>query len=78
MEYKIDTEILRETVKCRKNFSCLSGVKDCLCEVEDNIYNKILFIKPRSNKLCDYRNAFGYSYVCNCPTRKEIFRLYSV
>ncbi|GBD97794.1 MAG TPA: hypothetical protein ENG83_03210 [Nitrospirae bacterium] len=76
MEFKIKADILNETDKCRENHSCLNGDKDCLCEVEDSFSNKIVFIKPVNNAACDYRMSFGYSFVCNCPTRKEIFNLY--
>ncbi len=76
MQFKISVDILNETVLCRKNRSCLYGSKDCLCEVEDSFNNKIIFIKPVNKAMCDYRMSFGFSYVCNCPTRKEIFNIY--
>ncbi len=78
MEFKVRADILNETIKCKKDFSCLSGKKDCLCEVEDSFDNKILFIKPMNHNMCDYKMSFGYSYICNCPTRKEIYNLYKI
>jgi hypothetical protein len=77
MEFKIRKAILNETDKCGEKFSCLSGKNECLCEVEDSLDNKIIFIKPIHDNLCDYRMSFGYSHVCNCPTRKEIYKLYN-
>ena len=75
---EIDKRIINETQKCRQDFSCLTGSKECLCEVEDNFNNKIHFIKPSCKGICDYRMSFGYSNICNCPTRKEIYKLYNV
>jgi hypothetical protein len=76
---EIETDILNETVKCRGDFSCLSGEKRCLCEVEKglgNNHNTVLFIKPAKEIICDYMISYGYSFICSCPTRIEIYRLY--
>ncbi len=75
MVYKLEENVLNETIKCNDNFSCLNGDKNCLCEVDSSIDNKILFIKS-NNKTCSYKASFGYSYYCHCPTRKEIYRRY--
>lgn len=74
---KIDAYILNETVKCRRDFACLSGKTECLCRVEEFINNKILFVAPGRNLLCNYLISFGDSFVCDCPARKEIFRQYA-
>jgi hypothetical protein len=77
---EIQTDILNKTVKCRENFSCLSGEKRCLCKVEKGIGNNnntVLFIKPARKTICDYIISYGYSFICFCPTRKEIYRLYN-
>jgi hypothetical protein len=80
--FEIDKSIINETQKCRQDFSCLAGSKECLCEVEDSFSNKnknkINFIKLSCEGICDYRMSFGYSNICNCPVRKEIYRLYHV
>ena len=77
MKFEIDKGILKATDKCRKNFSCLDGDKGCMCEIEDHFNNTIHFIKPLDTGICDYRMSFGYSYICNCPTRKEIYKRYN-
>jgi len=28
--------------------------------------------------MCEYKMAFGYSFTCNCPVRKEMYNLYRV
>lgn len=77
MEFKIKSAILNDTNKCGEKFACLSDKNKCLCEIEDSLDNKIIFIKPIDDIMCDYRMSFGYSHVCNCPTRKEIYKLYN-
>jgi len=78
MKYRVSDDILNSTSKCRNDFSCLYGETDCLCEFNDAIENKLLFVKPNKNATCNYMLSFGYSYLCNCPTRKEIFHLYKI
>ncbi len=78
MKLAVDETVLSKTTKCRNNFSCLNGAKDCLCDVEDCSSNKVHFIKPGGNiNACNYKIAFGYSYTCTCPVRKEIYSLYN-
>lgn len=76
--FEIDKTIINETQKCGHDFSCLEGSRECLCEVEDSFNNKICFIKPAGKGMCDYRMSFGYSHICNCPIRKELYRLYDL
>lgn len=75
---EINEEILKNTTKCNKNFSCLSGNRNELCMVEYNVKDKIHFIKCTNTKFCSYKISFGYSYVCTCPTRKEIYNRYKL
>ncbi len=77
MKYKISTDVLNETTKCTGDFSCLNGMTDCICEVNTNINNRIIFINPCDNKSCKYMLSFGYKYICTCPTRMEIFSSYN-
>ena len=76
MEYELKTEVLDSTDKCSEQYSCLQGKNECLCEVEDIFDGRILFVRPRQSRACIYRISFGYSYVCNCPTRQAIYRNY--
>lgn len=77
-EFKVSADTLTKADKCQMNFSCLQGEKECLCEIEEGINNKIIFIKPSNSSLCNYSMSFGYSSTCNCPVRKEIYRIYRV
>lgn len=75
MKFNINSDILNKTDKCSENYSCLNGKEECFCEVKEHFGNKIIFVKP-INVSCNYSLSFGYSFVCNCPTRKEIYNLY--
>ncbi len=73
----VDAETLKKTTQCNKNFSCLYE-KNKICQVELNVDDKIHFVKCRSKESCNYRRSFGYSFVCLCPVRKELFNRYNI
>jgi len=62
----INEDILKNTTKCNKYFSCLSG-RNNLCKVELNVDDKIHFVKCINDEPCNYRISFGYSFICLCP-----------
>jgi len=79
MNITLDADILNQVNHCRRDFSCLTGDKNCLCEVERLIDHSLLFIKPAINKTCNYKMSFGYSaFYCNCPARVEIYTRYNI
>jgi hypothetical protein len=47
--------------------------QDAPCEV-DNLVNEVLFVRAFHAFLCYQRTSFGASYICRCPTRKEIYQ----
>lgn len=77
-EIKISEDIIKNTKKCTKKYSCISGTRTEICKVELNIEDKIHFVKCLSHESCPYRISFGYSYVCICPVRKELFNRYGI
>ena len=77
VKFKVSQTTLNQTDKCRNDYSCLSGKKECLCSVTDSFDGKVLFVKPLCSNECGYKMSFGYSYVCNCPIRKEIYNKYN-
>jgi len=77
-DIQINEEYLKNTTKCKKDFSCLSGKRNDLCKVELNVEDKIHFVKCMSSEPCSYRISFGYSFVCLCPVRKELFNRYNI
>ena len=76
MKFNIAEDIVRTATKCKSNYSCLSGQEECFCKVEDCAAEKVHFIKPVNSGACDYKVEFGYSFMCNCPVRKEIYNHY--
>lgn len=80
-EFEISEKILKETTKCEKDFPCLSSGGKGLCKVEDSIGGEVCFIESKDNSNwgdCSYQASFGYSYMCTCPTRKEIYNKYEI
>ena len=73
----IAEDTLKNTSKCAKGFSCLCGERECLCEVEYAVGDKVLFVEC-TDRSCRYRTDFGYSSICTCPARKEIFNRYRI
>ncbi len=78
MGFEVSEDILRKTTGCSCEFSCLSGGGECFCELDSGLGDKVIFIKPRNGGYCNYMISFGHSFVCTCPTRKEIFNRYSI
>jgi len=74
---KIKKEILDKTEHCTKNFDCLKNNNTCCCKVESCINKEFYLVKCCENDSCGYRMTFGTStYICTCPTRKEIYNKY--
>ncbi len=78
MHIQISEDTIKKTTKCQKSFSCLSGERKDLCEVESCVNDEIHFLKCMYNSLCRYRVPFGYSSVCTCPVRKELYNRYRI
>ena len=76
MKYNINEDIINSTIECNSNFSCLSEDTKCFCEIADR-FGEVIFVNHDDSKIiCKYRMPFGYSSVCHCPTRKEIYNQY--
>lgn len=73
---EIDRNIIAQTLRCEKNFDCLNNYKHVYCKVENCVNNSVHFIKCLDNNYCTYKMPFGNSFICTCPTRKEIFHKY--
>ena len=72
---KIEKEILDKTVHCTKDFDCIKN-DNIYCKVESCINNEVHFVECTEQNFCSYKMTFGSSYICNCPTRKEIYNKY--
>jgi hypothetical protein len=77
MDIKVDESTIKSTTECEKGFACLNGDKNLICKVEFSVRDKtVVFVKCLNTEPCSYQMSFGYSFVCNCPVRKEIFKRY--
>jgi len=74
---EIDNEI-KEQTSCKKGFSCLDTECKSCCKVVNCINDKVHFINFTSKDYCSFKMSFGYSDICNCPTRKELFNKYGL
>ncbi len=79
MDIKISKEIIKQTTQCKRDFACLSGKPEDLCEVDYRPGKWLLCMKSRKNPICDYCGDYGNSGAfCLCPTRKELYRRYGI
>jgi hypothetical protein len=76
MLLEIDEEIINKATKCNKHFACLNDKGHSCCKVVHIIQDSLCFIDPDKWQHCNYYTAFGYSDICNCPVRVEIYRKY--
>ena len=64
---------------CEHDYSCLTKEK-CgnrnICDVSFSAGECVLFINNIEQAICNFRMSYGYSHVCTCPTRYEIYRKY--
>jgi hypothetical protein len=78
MKLIISENAITETMMCKKDFVCLSGEGACLCELTYCLNGKSYFINPDKDKLCNYKVKYGTTFLCGCPTRKEIYNRYEI
>ena len=76
MSIEIDQAIIEETTKCTKCHGCLSGTVRPLCKISNTVGSKVVFTCSEEPNGCTYQSSFGYSFMCSCPVRKEIYRIY--
>lgn len=77
MKLEISEDTLRKT-RCEKGFSCLSAHRNDLCKVESCIPGKVIFLETLNDNSCHYATSFGYTRICNCCTRKELYEKYVI
>ena len=77
MEIIIDEDTLKSTTKCAKDFSCLKGQNE-FCKIEYCVSDTGYFVKCKEHTYCSYKDKFGGSFYCTCPTRKEIYSKYKL
>ncbi len=85
MNLHISDEARGKTTKCPYDFICLNDAKKLVCGentlmcAPDKVINEqYLFIKSAGTNDCPYKMSFGFSHICHCPVRLEIFERYSI
>ncbi len=78
MAIEIREDIIKLTTRCMNDFSCLDGVKKCLCEVRGSSGQDTPFINFSLDRECIYCVPIKNSTLCFCPTRREIYKRYKI
>ncbi len=78
MKVEVSGNVLNETTKCRKNFSCLTEEHGNICKVLCCMKGDIYFVKCLGEKDCPYLEASEKTERCTCPVRKEIYQRYKI
>jgi hypothetical protein len=76
--FKVDDSIIKKTIQCEKNYSCLSEDREELCKVTHIVEDEVYFIECRDIESCSNRLPFGYVFMCTCPVRKAIYKKYKI
>jgi hypothetical protein len=77
MAMKVSEEARQRTDKCPREFACLSSGKNPRCAVRSSVRG-VLFVEKTAPYHCPYAMSFGYSYICSCPIRWEIYDRYGI
>jgi len=75
MALQIDEAILKKTTKCTNEFKCLKGDEYPLCRAEDRLplEDYGIFVMTITRNSCSYKIPYGYSHICRCPVRMDIY-----
>lgn len=78
MARKISDRTRQLTERCPHSFICLGNEAIDMCTVENCIEGDGCFLKAVKFHDCTYQISFGYSKICNCPTRIELYKNYGI
>lgn len=73
----INPEIVQSCTKCLKNHRCLEQEDECLGQITQTI-GDIIFTKCSFDINCNHQIPYGYSKICVCPIRKEIYKKFKL
>lgn len=79
MKFEISDEIINKTV-CDKDFRCLEegNAENKICKIKRCFDNEYCLLKELTFGSCINSFSFGYSDICKCPVRIEIYYKYGV
>lgn len=79
VKFEIDQETLARASECQLDFVCIKDLESCLCKIQHNLDDAVLFVEYSQDYACPYRMKCGGSLsVCTCPVRTAICRKYGV
>ena len=75
---RISDETLKQTTHCQRNFHCLTNNGN-MCLIDKPISERGLLIKEifSNNENCPYIESSENAFICNCPTRNEVYMRYN-
>ena len=78
MKFNIPSHIIKKT-QCEKDFMCLKeGAESQICKINQCLGNQYCLLKESKIENCINRFSFGFSEICKCPVRVEIFEKYGI
>lgn len=75
MAIDVSEEARERADKCPRALACLSDQESPRCTVRSSVRG-VLFVESATPAHCPYRMSFGYSHICSCPVRWEIYDRY--
>ena len=78
MPFEVDQETVAKTTRCLHEFACLRNGAECLCKIQYHILRELYFVENSDSCRCLYCIPCASSYVCTCPTRKELYERHHV
>ena len=78
MNITISQETRNRTTKCLKEFQCLTDPSHAICPATRALEGDGVFIKWQGEVNCPYKMLFGQAFICNCPTRRELYLLHNL
>ena len=70
----VDQTLIEQATQCNLSHACLSESEYIPCEIDYTIDDKAHFVKCLVRDDCRYKQSFGFSIICTCPVRLEIFK----
>jgi hypothetical protein len=74
----ISDKTQNQTTKCIFNFQCLNEETRDVCKIDRCLVGNSCFLETVKPIACPYKMIFGYSYMCCCPTRAELYKRYRI
>lgn len=78
MKKDISKHIIAQATRCNFDKQCLENDDYPLCKFKKQTDNGTIFVYKIDEHECPYVIGFGFSQVCGCPVRKEIYRKYKL